>query len=211
MKFYRYFIVYFGLLIGQILSVLIESSQGNYILKPALMIVLGLFYTFQAKRLHYGILAGLFFSWLGDILLMGNEEIFFLSGIGCFLLAQLSYFFSFKKWVSWQIISIVLMITLTFGFYFGYIYPFVSDRTLSHIIGLYVSAITAMGIAALSMVPRNNFIALGALLFILSDALIAWDKFNSPIRLSPLWIMSTYGIAQWLIVFGAKTDHSNRF
>ena len=47
-----------------------------------------------------------------------------------------------------------------------------------------------------------NLILFGALLFILSDALLAYNRFVNPIAYSGVWIMATYMIAQYLITMG---------
>ena len=41
--------------------------------------------------------------------------------------------------------------------------------------------------------------ALGGLLFMLSDSLLAFNKFAAPLPLSSLWILATYWAAQWCI------------
>ena len=47
-----------------------------------------------------------------------------------------------------------------------------------------------------------NWVLWGAILFILSDSLIALNKFTVDIPLSKTWIMATYMGAQYLIVMG---------
>ena len=41
--------------------------------------------------------------------------------------------------------------------------------------------------------------ALGGLLFLTSDALLATNRFHTPLPWSALWILATYWAAQWLI------------
>ena len=41
--------------------------------------------------------------------------------------------------------------------------------------------------------------ALGGLLFMASDSLLAINKFGAPVPLSSLWILATYWVAQWCI------------
>ena len=45
-------------------------------------------------------------------------------------------------------------------------------------------------------------VAAGAILFIISDSLIAWNTFHETIRYASIAIMSTYVLAQYLIVQG---------
>ena len=48
------------------------------------------------------------------------------------------------------------------------------------------------------------WVAVGAGVFMASDALIAIDKFLTPVPLAPLWILLTYYCAQMLIVHHAR-------
>jgi uncharacterized membrane protein YhhN len=45
-------------------------------------------------------------------------------------------------------------------------------------------------------------VAWGSVLFMLSDALLALDKFVSPLPLAGLWVLASYYLAQVLIVQG---------
>jgi uncharacterized membrane protein YhhN len=47
------------------------------------------------------------------------------------------------------------------------------------------------------------FMAIGAILFVISDSLLAIDKFYSALNYSGLIVMITYGVAQLLITLGA--------
>lgn len=50
--------------------------------------------------------------------------------------------------------------------------------------------------------PANQYFVAGALLFVLSDSILAINKFYSPLPLGGCWIMLTYCAAQYLIVSG---------
>jgi uncharacterized membrane protein YhhN len=50
--------------------------------------------------------------------------------------------------------------------------------------------------------PANWYILIGAVLFVSSDSLVAFNKFYHPLVLSSFIIMITYLIAQYLIVSG---------
>jgi uncharacterized membrane protein YhhN len=45
-------------------------------------------------------------------------------------------------------------------------------------------------------------VALGAGFFMLSDTLLAINRFVSPLPMSQVWVLSTYYVAQVLIVVG---------
>lgn len=73
---------------------------------------------------------------------------------------------------------------------------------------VYSLFITAMGLTVLNLRERvpadiHRMLVAGAGLFILSDSLIAVDKFRQPIPFARIWIMLTYTAAQYLLVRAA--------
>ena len=63
--------------------------------------------------------------------------------------------------------------------------------------GTYACIICAM--LFIAMLQRSTLFALGAILFVFSDFIIAWNMFVSAVPCSTAIIMSTYYIAQWLL------------
>ena len=63
--------------------------------------------------------------------------------------------------------------------------------------GIYTVLICIMLILAL--LQRSSLYALGALLFVFSDFILAWNMFTSPIENAGLLIMIPYYLGQWLI------------
>jgi len=71
----------------------------------------------------------------------------------------------------------------------------------------YVAIIIGMNIAALNRYNKVNarsfwLIMIGAILFLISDSIIAINKFDHTINHARVYIMITYLIAQYLIVQG---------
>ena len=67
-------------------------------------------------------------------------------------------------------------------------------------------AAQAMGRALLLKTTRSHRAAAGAFFFVLSDSLLAFDRFHSVILLSPVLILVPYYIAQWLIARSTDSD-----
>lgn len=63
--------------------------------------------------------------------------------------------------------------------------------------GIYTVIICTM--LALALLQRSSLYALGALLFVFSDFILAWNRFTSPIENAGLLIMIPYYLGQWLI------------
>jgi uncharacterized membrane protein YhhN len=190
--------------------------------KPLLMGVLAYWYYQQERPLQTTfqrfLLTGIIFSLGGDTLLMLVEngpklEVFFLLGLGSFLLAQLSYGWAFLNYSADQpgLVARQPWWALPFLFYLAVmlvvLWPGL-NVDLKIPVTVYATAIVAMCIAAYNLkgvaptLPWRRLMA-GVLLFVLSDSLIALNKFIAPIAYARLWIMLTYLTGQLLIVYAA--------
>jgi uncharacterized membrane protein YhhN len=81
------------------------------------------------------------------------------------------------------------------------------DGLMKPVIMVYALSLIGMSMAALNRngrVNRSSFLLVftGSLLFVLSDSMIALDRFYAEIPLGGLWIMLTYISAQYLIMRG---------
>ncbi len=66
----------------------------------------------------------------------------------------------------------------------------------------YLTAITLMGIFAALRAAKNKFTIYGALSFIVSDSIIAVNRFMVPVPAVDYIVMVTYYLALFLIVYG---------
>jgi len=166
----------------------------------------------QINGFHRMIMSALVFSWLGDITLQLQEknDIFFMIGLSCFLLAQVMYliaFFSTKGENVLFFIKIYLILpVILYGVFLLYIlYDGLGDMKMP--VTIYAVVILTMLTSALNREKKVNrqsyiLVLIGAILFVLSDSMIAIDKFGYPFVLSRVAIMTTYITAQYLIVIG---------
>ena len=179
---------------------------------PPLMAIFILNMRPDSNRLHKFMFAGLFFSWVGDVLLEipGGGELMFMAGLGGFLISLVLYaivFFSTPgKNEVFHSRFYLLIPVLLYGIAMGlYLYGHLGDMRLPVIV--YETVMISMLAAAVSRVGKVNrisyiMILIGAILFIISDSVLAVNKFVHPVTLSTLIIMGTYIAAQWLITTG---------
>ncbi|MFN3488189.1 MAG: lysoplasmalogenase [Emticicia sp.] len=210
-------IFYFTLGIINITSGILGLEWLNYVSKPLLMISLFFIYFLKAKQnLNTSdkiMLVSLIFSCLGDTFLMFQDKNpqFFLLGLGSFLVAQLAYSGVFKplgtinynKRYPFIIYGFVFIVFLLDRIPKGFMMPIV----------VYATAIMWMGTAAAERQTNQKsyrFVLIGAILFIISDSLIAINKFAFSIPLSGLWVMATYISAQYLIVEGVLLGRNTK-
>jgi uncharacterized membrane protein YhhN len=214
-KWYR-IIIFFIILIADLAAVQGQFKMAEYIFKPLLSIWLMAWFVLQLRfvqsSLKKWIIFALFFSWLGDVLLMFQDDhsLFFLLGLSSFLIAHVFYilFFHFirmkerikGRWYLLLIVAIYYAIITTL------LSPHLGDMKLP--VRIYAIVISFMFLLAMHMLFMKNLITgvwmmTGALLFIISDSLLALNKFYQPFELAGFFVMSTYGLAQLFITEGA--------
>lgn len=169
-------------------------------LKVAIIPVLLMVLASQRASLLWLWLA-LLFSWLGDVVI----HFHFLGGVGSFLLAHVAYTYGFYRWRErpvrprwWAFFSLPVYI----GVLMGWLLPHTGEMTLPVLV--YALAICAMLIAAIYVQPGKGKMTLlaGAILFVVSDSVLAIDKFAYPFEGARVLIMTTYMLAQILLVAG---------
>lgn len=92
---------------------------------------------------------------------------------------------------------IILMSVTIAGFAFSEIIPNAPEGIIRIGTGIYTVLICTM--LVLALLQRSSLYALGALLFVFSDFILAWNKFTAPIEYAGLLIMIPYYLGQWLI------------
>jgi uncharacterized membrane protein YhhN len=181
------------------------------ILVPLLM--MHLMVNFSHKTLGYLPMIALFFSWMGDLLLLGKGSAFFLSGMFAFIVTHFFYSYSFlkiqpvvKKSRPYLLIyGLVLLAASTAVFL--YLQAYLGTYRLPVLLYmLFINCMAALAIhtytnRALSNVALYHFIP-GAVLFVLSDALLAVNMFRHRLPVLEVVVMLTYGLAQFFIVKG---------
>ncbi|WP_340076909.1 lysoplasmalogenase [Leptobacterium sp. I13] len=214
-----FLIIYVVLVVLELLSNYIFSSPwAHYITKPAIVTSLLVYFLCSSIRLPrvklFASLA-LISSIGGDVVLMFVEESnhFFIAGLILFLIAHLMYIITFSlqrnKKIALRSISFLL---LSYGFGVFWILKDTLGALLLPV-SFYMIVILTMVLMAYARkgtVTRESFalVFIGALFFILSDTLLAFNKFYSSIPYAKILIMGTYAIAQYYIVHGIlKNNH----
>ncbi len=202
---------------AELIAVTNNLTEIRFATKPLITISLMLFVYFTIKRksrFTNKILMGLFFSLLGDVFLMFNhvDERFFMLGLGTFLIAHLFYIAAFYL-DSTNKIEVqrryILPIFFVFGFfclsYYAMLRPNLGDMNIPVLV--YSFVITMMAIMAALRYGKTNsksfaWVLLGAILFVTSDSILAYNKFVERLEIGDLLIMITYMLAQFLIAMG---------
>jgi uncharacterized membrane protein YhhN len=204
------------------LTFLIEGNSSlRFYSKP--LILLGLIlYFYQISKpisttlLAKSILAALIFSWIGDILLMWPS--LFVYGLGSFLMAHICFIIGFKLAQN----TIIRREEVNFIKSFFYNLPiYIAAALVFYLVnpnlGNLKIPVIAYILVIVSMVAtaRDRFkkcspasfwqVFIGAVLFFVSDGIIAISRFFRDFPESGILIMGTYATAQLLIVMGIRS------
>ncbi len=210
----KIFLCFFIILVISELFILMTPDLSEYriVSKPVILLSLLLFYAFNSRHLKweariFTILA-LGLSLFGDVFLLFEEENsgFFIAGLISFLLAHICYIIVFSKDRHPKKFKYLFFLAIgAYSFmFFRLIYPGLQTMLIPVLI--YVMVILGMlSTAFLRRVdPQMSYFLIlgGALLFLISDSLLAYNKFYGNFNNANLWIMFTYAMAQVSIVIG---------
>jgi alkylglycerol monooxygenase len=161
------------------------------------------------------LLTALSFCLLGDALLMFDG--LFVFGLAAFLVGHLCYIALFRGDAPWFASRNALTATLACGVgMFVFLWPHLPKMLLlpvaAYVLAIALMVAQAIGRAAFLRDRASRFVAIGAVFFMLSDTLLAINKFVAPLPVSALLVLGTYYIAQILIVLYAlrSGDTSSR-
>lgn len=176
-----------------------------FVSKPLLMTALVFVYLVSVQKANFWYVSALFFSFWGDVLLLFENQ-FFVLGLGSFLITQLLYTKLVGSFLKKTSLSKIIIISLPFVFYlFSFLY-IILDKVIDVKLPVIVYALVISTFGALSFLyylqqktKASLWLFLGAVLFMLSDSIIALNRFYDTTIDAQVFIMLTYILAQYLI------------
>ncbi len=163
--------------------------------------------TSVAARYKWSVVAGLGFSAAGDAFLMMRDK-YFVAGLAGFLAAHICYLWAFTHdtrlgerklpFVAWGVWGMVLVPLL---------WPGLAGPLRAPVV-LYTVALLAMAAQAAGRAVSKReapaiLAAVGAGLFVISDSVLAFQRFRHPLPLGHLLVLGTYFAAQGGIALSA--------
>lgn len=207
-RYWKFSLFFLLVIIANILSLTV-IPEFHKVTKVFIMVALMGFYIFQEEDQSQVFIIGMIAALMGDIFLMFDNADFFLIGMLAFLVMQLCYAFVFNKdrrVITLRDMVVPAIMLVISGVILSRIWQDLGGMKVP--IVFYFLAILAMGILAYlrkSSVQGYIWVFLGAVLFIISDAVLAIDKFSDfglGHTATRITIMLTYMLAQYFIVLG---------
>jgi uncharacterized membrane protein YhhN len=189
----------------------------EYLAKPAVMIILFLWLWtsvgLNGASLWFGV--GILLSLTGDVLLMISLDRLFLAGLVVFLLAHVAYLVGF---------NIPIPGISAWGFFLAIMVGLGGTRVIRRILvplaangqgrmrmpiivyGVVISLMLLSAMLKLTDFTWNAtaaaFVSVGAFLFYISDIILAWNKFVSPIQYGRIYNIAAYHLGQIVLIAG---------
>lgn len=204
------------------LAFLIEGNQASrFFSKPLILLgLIGYFYFISrpiaSTLLIKSVLGALIFSWLGDILLLWPN--LFVYGLGSFFLAHVCYIIGFK--LAQKQATHIDQVNFVRSFFFN-LPVYMAAAIIFYLINpnLGILKIPVIGyilvIVSLVATARDRYkkciaasfwqVYVGSILFLISDGILAVDKFYLSFPEAGILVMGTYATAQLLIVMGIRS------
>lgn len=201
----------------EVLALRRRWNKLEYIAKPAVMICLfaWLYFATGLQGLTFWFGVGILFSLAGDVLLMISLDRMFIFGLVAFLFTHVAYLFGFQNELMqigpWSVLLIAILSVSAVRVMRRIVSAMRAKgqtRMVNPVI-LYSSVITVMLYAAMTTISNPEwktgasfFVSMGAFLFYLSDIILAWNKFVSPIKNGRLLNIVAYHLGQIGLIAG---------
>jgi len=189
----------------------------EYVVKPAVMVCLFIWLYLstglQGLMLWFGV--GILFSLVGDVLLMISLDRMFMFGLIAFLFAHVAYLFGFQNELmevnAWSVLLIVILSVSAVRVMRRIVSAIRAkgQTRLANPVIVYSTVITVMLYAAMTTISNPEwktsasfFVSVGAFLFYISDIILAWNKFVSPIKNGRILNIAAYHLGQIGLIAG---------
>ena len=199
------------------------SAQGwvelHRVFKPLAMVLAIVFVLLRSRglreerRFHLLLVAALALCLAGDVFLMFPG--FFIPGLVSFLVGHLCYLALFKQGVRWfpdvrALAAPLLIGAAMYAILFPHLGLVLKIAVAAYTLVIALMSAQAIGRATVLRDPASVWVACGAGFFMLSDSLLAINRFAQPLPMAQFWVLSTYYIAQALIVRNAVAARGGR-
>jgi uncharacterized membrane protein YhhN len=196
------------IVISAIVAITLDATGNDVLyrsLKPlttVLVILLPLIFGRKAPKAYWFLtVSGLLLCLVGDIFLLDSAN--FVFGLAAFLVAHMLFTVSFVALDKFKLYWTPLLILFLIGLgYYYFLYPYLESLAIP--VFLYFLFIVVMCWQGISLyiwkkTRAHSMIAIGVLLFLLSDSILALNKFVAPFDWSGILVLSTYWAAVALI------------
>ena len=193
----------------------LDNSKARKKTKPFLLLFLLLYYIFAANHRNYPLIIALFFSWLGDVLLIPKGDKWFVRGGIAFMFSHRFFILAYLAKISLKTIpwmAVIPAAIVYFGISFIIIKKIKPTTPKSMLLPMYFYLLCNSTMNLFSFIQllqhRNQGAVLafiGAMLFFVSDCtlfIVRYGRKPEIIYKKHFTVMLTYLLGEFLIVLG---------
>lgn len=217
-----FFFIFFALLAGfHLYACYFHLDKLRMATKPALLLSLAVFYACAARPMNGFVLAALLCGLMGDVFLLWPEDdAKFILGAASFSLGHLLYSralyerlaLSAWKLSAWAIAVVTALYAVAVALASLHVMPSIQKPFLRRSMPVYFALVALVGVGAwqtlltASRAGADTFgaslIVAGAMLFFVSDTILAIRVFRKKGKNMNFWVMLTYIAAQFCLCLG---------
>ncbi len=195
-----FIVVIFLLIVTSISAKQFRKAKLYMVVKPLTMLFIIALPLLDVREEYstyaYLVITGLIFSLLGDLFLLYPKK-YFNNGLYSFLVAHILYAFAFNQNVSEYCFGVAAVIVVFVLVVTKYLAPKLG--AMKYPVILYILVISAMLYSGLNydrQLLSITYVSIGAILYAISDTVLAFNKFYKKLSFAEPIILSTYFVAQ---------------
>lgn len=189
-----------------IIGIIFKIDSLTFIFKPFILLALLFLYSNSVTNKNKWYATALIFSFFGDVFLLYTGDTIFKFGLGFFLIAHLLFIsIVIKRIKKVSFLNNFIALILFSGVLFLLLFV-LKDSLFNLFIPVLIYGITICLFGAISLIDYLNtkskyalLMFIGALIFIVSDSILAINKFYYEALFFQVAVMVTYITAQYLI------------
>lgn len=189
-----------------IIGIIFKIDSLIFIFKPFILLSLLFLYSHSVENRNKWYVMALIFSFFGDVVLLYSGDTVFKFGLGSFLIAHLLFITVVVKRIKKTSLLNSLIAIISFSIVLFLLLFLLKDSLNDLFAPVLIYGITICLFGVVSLIDflntRNKkslFMLIGAIIFILSDSVLAINKFYHAALIFQIAVMVTYVSAQYLI------------
>ena len=207
------FFVFLLVSVLDIIGIIFKIDSLTFIFKPFILLALLFLYSQSVESRNKWYAMALIFSFFGDVFLLYSGENVFKFGLGFFLIAHLLFIIIVVKRIKKVSILNSFIPIISFGIVLSLLLFLLKDTLKDLLIPvvIYGVVISIFGIVSLidflnTKSKKSLLMLLGAIVFIVSDYILAINKVYYEALIFQVAVMVTYISAQYLIYYSMVLD-----
>lgn len=198
--------VFLTVSILDIVGILFKIPVLIHIFKPLILLSLITLYALSVSKINKMYVLALICSLLGDVFLMFEGELYFIIGLISFLLAHLLFINIVIKEIKKNTIKIIIIAAFPFVIVFSLLIFRLKNSLGEMLFPVIIYGLTIATFGTVSLINfrekksmKSIFMLFGAIIFMVSDSVLAINKFYEQAHIFEIIVMATYVLAQYFI------------